>query len=191
MSRHRERNTHMTVTPLRDVDIATARAKRRVICKEKVDFPVQDWRISRSIGLCHVEKYDILVEMLEDGAYDETRSDKVEFTSHHQKLGERNQIRNSSSDRSMMRQNPQEQRDLEISHIEQLKKMSITKRNETAQRKKDVMFSNLVKDVAESVDLMDSIDKSISWTEETKRNKSRRLFEDWNSRVHDPIKVSY
>lgn len=191
MSRHRERNPHLVVAPLDCVNVTTAKARRRVICKEKLDFPVQDWRMSRSSGKCHVEKQDILLDMLGDGAFEKTQSNKVGFSSRQQNFSEDNLINHSSSDKSMMRQTSQEHRDLEISNIEQLKKMSITKQNETAQRRKDVLFSNLVKDIAESVDLMDSIDKSIMWIEETKRNKSKRLFDDWNSRVHDPIKVSY
>ena len=191
MSRHRERNPHLVVAPLDGVNVTTEKARRRVICKEKLDFPAQDWRISRSIGKCHVEKQDILLDMLGDGAFEKTQSNKVGFTSRHHNSSKDNVINYSSSDKSMMRQTLQEHRDLEISNIEQLKRMSITKQNETAQRKKVVMFSNLVKDIAESVDLMDSIDKNILWIEETKRNKSKRLFDDWNSRVHDPIQVRY
>jgi hypothetical protein len=191
MSRHREKNPHLFVVPLDGVNVTTAKARRRVICKEKLDFPAEDWRISRSIGKCHVEKQDILLDMLGDGAFENTQSNKVGFTSIHHNFSKNNVTNHSSSDKNMMRQTLQEHRDLEISNIEQLKKMSITKQNETAQRKKDVMFSNLVKDIADSVDLMDSIDKSILWIEETKRSKSKRLFDDWNSRVHDPIRVSY
>jgi hypothetical protein len=191
MSRHRERNPHLVVAPLDGVNVTTAKARRRVICKEKLDFPAEDWRISRSIGTCHVEKQDILLDMLGDGAFEKTQSNKVGFPCRHHNFSKDNVINHTSSDKSMMRQTLQEHRDLEISNIEQLKKMSITKQNETAQRKKDVMFSNLVKDIAESVNLMDSIDKSILWVEETKRNKSKRLFDDWNSLVHDPIQVSH
>lgn len=193
MSRHRERNPHLVVAPLDGVNEneTTAKARRRMICKEKLDFPVKDWRMSRSVGKCHVEKQDILLDMLGEGAFEKTQSNKVGFSSKQQNYSKDYVINHSSSDKSMMRQTLQEHRDLEISNIEQLKKMSITKQSETAQRKKDVMFSNLVKDIAESVDLMDSIDKSILWIEETKRNKSKRLFDDWNSRVHDPIQVSY
>jgi hypothetical protein len=191
MSRHRERNPHLVVTPLDSANVTTAKARRRVICKEKLEFPAENWRISRSIGKCHVEKQDILLDMLGDGASEKTQSNKVGFPSRIHNFSEDNVINHTSSDKSMMRQTLQEHRDLEISNIEQLKKMSITKQNETGRRKKDVTFSNLVKDIAESVDLMDSIDKSILWIEETKRNKSRRLFDDWNSRVHDPIQVSY
>lgn len=190
MSRQRERGTHLNVTPLSDFNMTSARARRRVVCKEKVEFPVQDWRTTRSTGNCHIENHDILVDMLKDGELDKPRSNKIAVASSHQKFKENNETSHSSSDRSISRQSLQEQRDLEISLIEQLKKMSIAKQNETARRKKDVMFSNLAKDIAESVDLMNSIDKSLSWAEETKKIKSRRLFEDWNSRVHDPIKVS-
>ena len=190
MSRHRERSTHLNVTPLSDVNMTSARARRRVVCKEKVEFPVKDWRTTRTTGNCHIENNDILVDMLKDGALDKPRSNKIAVASSHQKFKAGNETNHSSSDRSISRESLQVQRDLEISQIEQLKKMSIAKQNETTRRKKDVMFSNLTKDIAESVDLMDSIEKSLSWTEETKRNKSRRLFEEWNSRVHDPIKVS-
>ena len=130
------------------------------------------------------------MDMLDEGAFERNRSTTAGFTSNHQKVATGNRTNHSSSDRSIMRQNLQGLRDIEISHIEQLKKMSITKQNENVQRKKDIKFSNLVKDIAESVHLMDSIDRNILWTEEAKRNKSRRLFDDWNSRVHDPIKVS-
>lgn len=50
-------------------------------------------------------------------------------------------------------------------------------------------FAQNLSDVEESKSFLDTVDKSLGIYEETKKNKMRRQFEDWNKDVHGAINV--
>lgn len=54
---------------------------------------------------------------------------------------------------------------------------------------RDERFFQLSTDVEEARSFLDTVDKSIEVFDETKRNKTRRQFDDWNKNVHGPITV--
>ena len=55
---------------------------------------------------------------------------------------------------------------------------------------RDEQYAYATQDIHDARSFLDEIDKSLEMIEETKRNKARRQFEDWNKNVHGPITVS-
>ena len=54
---------------------------------------------------------------------------------------------------------------------------------------KEKLFPVLMTNVNKATAFLDTIDKDINLFDETKNNKIRRQFEDWNSNVHGSIQV--
>jgi hypothetical protein len=52
------------------------------------------------------------------------------------------------------------------------------------------MFPVLISNVQKATSFLDDMEKDISLHDETKKNKVRRQFEDWNASVHGTIQVS-
>ena len=53
--------------------------------------------------------------------------------------------------------------------------------------KQDAAFPVMLADVGAATDFLDIIDRDLNLHEETKKNKVRRQFEDWNTNVHGAI----
>jgi hypothetical protein len=161
---------------------------RRIIRKEKINFPVEDPRLSRSAGNCYVEKDDVLEDMLDDDALERTRAIRACQTSNRPCSKLNDHSLGSTSHRS--RQKGRGRDDLDAHQLSAPMMKSAQKQSQKVQQKKDALYSTLVLDISESMNLLDSIDQNLYLIEETKRNKTRRQFEEWNSQVHGSIQVS-
>ena len=158
---------------------------RRIIRKEKIKFPVEDPRLSRLTGSCYVEKVDVLEDMLDDDALERTRVIRAGQTSN-RPSSNLNDHR-SSSHRSRQKEKVCDDADAQKLQASIIK--SSQKQSQRVQQRKDALYSSLVMDISESMNLLDSIDQNLSIIDETKRNKTRRQFEEWNSQVHGNIQV--
>ena len=159
---------------------------RKIIRKEKIKFPVDDPRLSRSAGNCYVEKEDILEDMLDDDALEKTRAIRACQIINRPCSNLNDHSLGSSSHRSRKGRDDHDAHQLSASMMKCNQKQS-----QRVQQKKDAVYSSLVLDISESMNLLDSIDQNLCLIEETKRNKTRRQFEEWNSQVHGSIQVSY
>jgi hypothetical protein len=56
--------------------------------------------------------------------------------------------------------------------------------------KKDKEFARLQNDMKEGLDFLDTVDRELNLVAETKRTKTRRQFEDWNTNVHGAIQAN-
>jgi hypothetical protein len=57
--------------------------------------------------------------------------------------------------------------------------------------KQEELFPVLLSNVDRATQFLDTIDKELTLFDETKRNKTRRQFEDWNNNVHGVIQVDF
>lgn len=159
-------------------------------CKERIKFPVKDPRMMKTVGNVYVEKDDILEDMLDEEALDRTRTIRAGLTGKQYNGNFNAQSFAATAPNEMSKQIMNERRALEAHQIEEAMKKSIQKQIQNVVNKKEQMYSTLVSDIEESMSFLDSIDKNMALMEETKRNKTRRQFEDWNTQVHGSIQVS-
>jgi beta-lactamase class A len=96
----------------------------------------------------------------------------------------------SSSSIDLPQQKMKELRAQEAYQLEQSLAKTIQKKIQNAAYQKEKTYSTLVSDIEKSMSFLDSVDKNILLMEETKRNKTRRQFEDWNTQIHGNIQVS-
>jgi hypothetical protein len=96
----------------------------------------------------------------------------------------------SSSSADLPQQKMKELRAQEAYQLEQSIAKTIQRKIQNAAYQKEKTYSNLVSDIEKSMSFLDSVDKNILLMEETKRNKTRRQFEDWNTQIHGNIQVS-
>lgn len=158
---------------------------RKTVCKQVVKFPVEDPRKIRSAGFCFVEKEDVLDEMLDDDAIYRTRVMRADLAAADDKF------RNAKSISKLGNENPRLARSYqaEMASNDQTKKNPIYSDTKTNQQRKGSKYATLMEGITQSIDLLDSIDKNISLMEETKRNKCRHQFEEWNTQVHGSIQA--
>lgn len=175
---------------LNRLSLTVGATSRRSHTKERVDFNAKDFRMCKTVGNCFVEKDDVLEDMLDDEALDRTRSMRAGLTARHHQSSSSDHSSSHSSTHEISKQLLNERRALEAHQAEQAMKKAIQKQIQNAIIKKDSTFSALANDIEESMAFLDSIDKNMMLMEETKRNKTRRQFEDWNTQVHGSIQVS-
>jgi hypothetical protein len=96
----------------------------------------------------------------------------------------------SSSSADLPQQKMKELRAQEAYQLEQSIAKTIQRKTQNAAYQKEKTYSNLVSNIEKSMSFLDSVDKNILLMEETKRNKTRRQFEDWNTQIHGNIQVS-
>ncbi len=82
-----------------------------------------------------------------------------------------------------------EQRILQNHQTETAMKNNIRKALEASREKQERQFPVLLSNVNKAQSFLDTIDKDINLFDETKKNKTRRQFEEWNSLVHGSIQV--
>ena len=169
--------------------MSSSSESRRKVFKPVVKFPVEDPRQIRSAGFCFVEKEDVLDQMLDDDAICRTRVMRADLTAadNEYKMKCTNYSRRLETDSLRLTKNC---RAIEAPQIDQTKKASIYSRDKTNQQPKESKYITLMEGITKSMDLLDSIDKNMSLMEETKRNKCRRQFEEWNMQVHGSIQVN-
>ena len=158
---------------------------RKTVCKEVVKFPVEDPRKIRSAGFCFVEKEDVLNEMLDDDTIYRTQVMRADF------IAADNRLRSANSVSRLGNENPRVAKSCQavVALNDQTKKTSIYADVKTNQRQKESKYATLMEGITQSIDLLDSIDKNMSLMEETKRNKCRHQFEEWNTQVHGSIQA--
>ena len=158
---------------------------RKTVCKQVVKFPVEDPRKIRSAGFCFVEKEDVLNEMLDDDAIYRTQVMRTDF------IAADNRLRTANSISRQGNENPRSLKSCQAVLVltDQTKKTSIYADVKTNQRHKESKYATLMEGITQSIDLLDSIDKNMSLMEETKRNKCRHQFEEWNTQVHGSIQA--
>ncbi len=83
----------------------------------------------------------------------------------------------------------QEQREIQNLQTDILMKNNIRKSLESSKEKQEKLFPELLSNVSKAQSFLDSVDKDISLHDETKKNKTRRQFEEWNTIVHGGIQV--
>lgn len=188
MSKLTGNNTSSILGSSNKVKAAVHGDSRRIVRKEKIKFPVEDSRLSRSAGNCYVEKEDVLEDMLDDDALERTRAIRACQTNVRHSNNLNGHSLGSLSRHS--RQNERFRENLDAHQLSVSMIKSTQKRSQKVQLKKDALYASLVMDISESMNLLDSIDQNIYLIEETKRNKTRRQFEEWNSQVHGSIQVS-
>lgn len=163
--------------------------------KEKINFPIKDSRLNKTTGNVFVEKNDVLEDMLDEEALDRTRKMRRGMNRSRQLDSsindERMNYRSSPSMNEIPQQLLKEQRILEAIQLEEMIKEKIQKTIQKGINRKDMLYSHLTNDIEESMMFLDSIDKNMLLMDETKRNKTRRQFEDWNTQIHGNIQVSH
>lgn len=80
-----------------------------------------------------------------------------------------------------------EQKLKEAKQTDILLKQNIQKTIDDAFESKEKAFPILLANVDKATDFLSTIDKDLNLIEETKKNKTRRQFDDWNSNVHGVI----
>lgn len=133
-------------------------------------------------GMVFVENQNILQDMIED--------EVIGLSSRHQVL------QKNSRNKKPLRPSKNSQFDLlkEEKKMKNLKteaalKQSLDNMQQQKINRKEKKFPALMVKIDNSVSFLDSIDKDINLIEETKMNKIRRQFEEWNSNVHGSIQV--
>lgn len=155
--------------------------------KAVIKFPVEDSRrLNKTTGSVFVDKSETLEEMLDAEALEKTRQIR---TGGIVRLddGSRFSSVSAMSSAEIQKKLADERRQQEAYHTEQLVKQYVEKSIHERTVQKERKFIHLVHDVEQSMSLLDSVDKSLNMIEETKRNKTRRQFEEWNTQVHGKI----
>lgn len=66
---------------------------------------------------------------------------------------------------------------------------NIKKALENAREKQEKQFPIILSNVSKAQSFLDTVDRDLNLLDETKRNKTRRQFEEWNANVHGDIQV--
>ena len=83
----------------------------------------------------------------------------------------------------------QQNRQLQTAQVEAAVKNAVARNLEREVERQDKMFPELLNNVKKATMFLDNVDKDINLHEETKKNKVRRQFDDWNANVHGAIQV--
>jgi hypothetical protein len=167
----------------------TSSGKRTVRTSERlkaiVKFPVEDRRrLTKTTGSVYVDKSETLEDMLDAEALEKTRQIR---TGGIRRLDDFSSMSSALTDKEIQKQLAEERRQQEAYHTAQLVKQYVEKSKTDRVAQRERTFNHLVHDVETSMGLLDSVDKSLNLMEETKRNKTRRQFEEWNTQVHGKI----
>ena len=158
---------------------------------ERIKFSLIDPKMQKAGGNMFVEKEEILEDMLDDEAIEKTRTIRAG-------LNQKNYENNSNGHQSefvanksneISKQLLKDRLALEAYQSDLAMKKNIQKQIQNTANKKEQVFTNLVSDIGDSMAFLDSIDKNMILMEETKKSKTRRQFEDWNTQVHGGIQV--
>ena len=84
-----------------------------------------------------------------------------------------------------------QRRELETKQKDMLLKQNIEKHFLEAREKQEREFPIIMDRVDKANHFLDKIDADLNLISETKKNKTRRQFEDWNLQVHGTIQVFY
>ena len=158
---------------------------------DRIKFSVIDPKMQKAGGSMFVEKEEILEDMLDEEAIEKTRTIRAG-------LNQKNYDNNSNGHKCEFVSNKSNEiskqllRDrlaLEAYQSDLAMKKNIQKQIQNTANKKEQIFTNLESDIGDSMAFLDSIDKNMILMEETKKSKTRRQFEDWNTQVHGGIQV--
>lgn len=137
-----------------------------------------------------VENYDILEDIIADSNANTSNNNKY---SQRKSSSRNNSYRKTDRILSSVELNSKllrEQMEIKLQQDDaQMKrqlKEALMKRSED----RDTRFKNLMSSIESSKDTLKSIDKNLDLHFETKRNKVRRQFEEWNSNVHGKIQMN-
>ena len=157
------------------------------IRKAVVKFPVQDSRrLNKTTGSVFVDKAETLEDMLDAEALERTR--RIRNGGVRVEDGSRfSSMSSGLSSIEIQKQLAEERKKQEANHTAQLVKMYVEKSKQDRVVEREREFNHLTHDVAQSMSLLDSVDQKLNLMEETKRNKTRRQFEEWNVQVHGKI----
>jgi hypothetical protein len=141
--------------------------------------------LNKTTGSIFIDKPEVFEDIVADIPLTEkTRSVNYSYRT------KRTSVTAEVSATDVQRQLLKDQLQIDAEKLERITKENIEKSIRKKVTKQDETFSRLVTDVDECRRSLDAIDKSLGLIEETKRNKLRRQFEDWNTQVHGTIQVA-
>lgn len=80
-------------------------------------------------------------------------------------------------------------KELQNAQTDNAVKNAIARTMEREVERQEKLFPELLNNVKKATSFLDNVDKDINLHEETKKNKVRRQFDDWNTHVHGSIQV--
>jgi replicative superfamily II helicase len=133
-----------------------------------------------------VERSGVLEEIIASSDNNITYSTRHEHTKIHEKKFHTAPVTISvDTPRTLLTK----QRALQAIKTQELIEQNLQKHIESEIMKKERNFPILLSKVDQANEFLDTVEKEMRLIEETKRNKTRRQFNEWNMNVHGSIQV--
>ena len=145
-------------------------------------------KTQKKVGL-YVDNADILEELI-----DEADATRMQDTYGRRSLYQPSKSKSIKSRAVSPKENHakllEEQKEKERRQIDIATKQNIEKSINDNYERQEKAFPIMLANVDKSISFLETIDKNLDLIDNTKKNKTRRQFDDWNANVHGAIQVT-
>lgn len=148
---------------------------------------IDNLRVHSNKGNVFVDKPEVLEEIINGISNQGTYSNRFPSNYFPDNKNSSNQSISSRTSTHSNFRALKEQRERLNKQTEEQTKHAVERAIEEEHIRKEKLFPVLMTNVNHATRFLDTVDKDLNLFDETKRNKTRRQFEDWNTNVHGNI----